>query len=50
MISTFDDKREAIEQWTKDPCGLSGVQGVEVGTKAFYERLTRIGTRSMDPG
>jgi ubiquinone/menaquinone biosynthesis C-methylase UbiE len=41
MISTFNDKREAIEQWTKDPCGLSGVQGVEVGTKAFYERIDK---------
>jgi len=39
MIAPFDDKREAIEQWTKDPCGFSGAQGVEVGTKAFYERV-----------
>jgi ubiquinone/menaquinone biosynthesis C-methylase UbiE len=39
MIAVFDDKREAIEQWTHDPCGLSGAEGVEVGTKAFYERV-----------
>lgn len=39
MSTSFDDKREAIEQWTKDPCGLSGAQGMEVGTKAFYERV-----------
>ncbi len=39
MRVPFDDKREAIEQWTKDPCGLSGALGVEVGSKAFYERV-----------
>ncbi|MCX5732872.1 MAG: class I SAM-dependent methyltransferase [candidate division NC10 bacterium] len=39
MSALFDDKREAIEQWTRDPCGFSGAEGVEVGTKAFYERV-----------
>jgi SAM-dependent methyltransferase len=39
MIAPYDDKREAAEQWTKDPCGFSGAQGVEVGTRAFYERV-----------
>jgi ubiquinone/menaquinone biosynthesis C-methylase UbiE len=39
MITAYDDKREAIEQWTHDPCGLSGAQDLEVGTKAFYERV-----------
>jgi ubiquinone/menaquinone biosynthesis C-methylase UbiE len=39
MSVRFDDKREAVEQWTQDPCGFSGVQGVEVGTKAFNERV-----------
>lgn len=41
MTIPCDDKREAIEQWTHDPCGLSGAQGFEIGTKAFYERVDR---------
>lgn len=41
MAGSFDDKREAIEQWTNDPCGLSGASGLEVGTRAFYERVDR---------
>jgi len=41
MTSAYDDKREAVEQWTQDPCGLSGAQGFEIGTKAFYERVDR---------
>lgn len=41
MAGSFDDKREATEQWTKDPCGLSGASGLEVGTKAFYERVDK---------
>lgn len=41
MITSYDDKREAIEQWTNDPCGLSGAQGLEIGSKAFYERVDK---------
>jgi len=41
MTTAYDDKREAIEQWTHDPCGLSGAQGIEIGTKVFYERVDR---------
>jgi SAM-dependent methyltransferase len=41
MVTAYDDKREAIEQWTYDPCGLSGAQGLEIGTRAFYERVDR---------
>lgn len=41
MITAYDDKREAIEQWTNDPCGLSGAQGLEIGSKAFYERVDK---------
>ena len=41
MVTAYDDKREAIEQWTHDPCGLSGAQELEIGTKAFYERVDR---------
>ena len=38
-MASLDDKREAIEQWTKDPCGLSGAQDLKVGTGPFYERV-----------
>lgn len=41
LVTAHDDKREAIEQWTHDPCGLSGAQGLEIGTRAFYERVDR---------
>lgn len=43
MLTTYayDDKREAIEQWTHDPCGFSGAQGLEIGSKAFYERVDK---------
>ena len=41
MRSAYDDKREAILQWTQDPCGASGAAGLEVGSKAFYERVDR---------
>ncbi len=41
MTTAYDDKREAIEQWTHDPCGLSGARGFEIGTKSFYERVDR---------
>lgn len=37
--TALDDKHEAIQQWTHDPCGLSGAHGLEVGTWAFYERV-----------
>jgi ubiquinone/menaquinone biosynthesis C-methylase UbiE len=41
MRGALDDKREAIRQWTHDPCGLSGASGLEIGTRAFYERVDR---------
>jgi ubiquinone/menaquinone biosynthesis C-methylase UbiE len=41
MAGLLDDKREAIEQWTHDPCGLSGARGLEVGTRAFFERVDK---------
>lgn len=39
MIHTYDDKREAVEQWTHDPCGLCGAEGLEIGSQAFYARV-----------
>jgi len=41
MIRPYDDKREAIEQWANDPCGLSGARGLEIGSKEFYERVDK---------
>ncbi len=39
MTPSYDDKRDAVKRWTSDACGLSGAQGLEVGTKAFFERV-----------
>lgn len=39
MVISYDDKREAIEQWTNDPCGLSGARGLEIGSREFFERV-----------
>ncbi|GAB1430609.1 hypothetical protein MASR2M18_14420 [Ignavibacteria bacterium] len=41
MPQPFDDKQEAIKQWTKDPCGKVGAQNLEVGTLEFYERINQ---------
>ena len=41
MVTSYNDKREAIEQWTNDPCGLSGARGLEIGSKEFYERIDK---------
>jgi SAM-dependent methyltransferase len=40
-IRQYDDKQEAIKQWTEDPCGISRVKDLEPGTKEFYERVDR---------
>jgi len=40
--TTIDkDKQESIRQWSEDPCGLVGANGLEVGTKEFYERINQ---------
>lgn len=36
---TYDDKQEAIKQWTEDPCGMSRVRDFEPESKEFYERI-----------
>jgi SAM-dependent methyltransferase len=41
QLVTDDDKRQAIEQWTNDPCGLADASGPEVGSLAFYQRVDR---------
>ncbi len=41
MIHTYDVKREAVEQWTHDPCGLCGAEGLEIGSQAFYARVDK---------
>jgi len=41
MSTIFDDKQEAIKQWTEDPCGKIGANGIEEGTLEFYERINQ---------
>ncbi|MBX7221044.1 MAG: class I SAM-dependent methyltransferase [Blastocatellia bacterium] len=37
----YNDKQEAIKQWTNDPCGLLGAKNYQIGTREFYERVDR---------
>ncbi len=39
MREQYDDKQEAIKQWTEDPCGRVGADNLEVGSREFYERI-----------
>jgi len=41
MTLAYDDKQEAIEQWTHDPCGAIGAASAEPGSRAFYEGVDR---------
>jgi len=34
-----DEKQETIKQWNNDPCGAVAADGIEVGSRAFYERI-----------
>jgi ubiquinone/menaquinone biosynthesis C-methylase UbiE len=38
---TDKDKLEIIRQWNNDPCEAVAAKGLEIGTKAFYERIDR---------
>ncbi len=40
-MTTYDDKKEAVKQWTHDPCGLLGAEGIEIGSREFYETVDR---------
>jgi len=35
----YDDKLEAVKQWTLDPCGAASAAGLEIGSREFYERI-----------
>lgn len=39
MSQQYDDKQEAIKQWTEDPCGKVGAGDLETGTLEFYEQI-----------
>ena len=41
MSGQYDDKQEAIKQWTEDPCGKVGAGDLEAGTHEFYQRINR---------
>ncbi len=37
----YNDKLEAIRQWTLDPCGAASGVRLQVGSREFYERVDR---------
>jgi ubiquinone/menaquinone biosynthesis C-methylase UbiE len=39
MKKHYDDKQEAIKQWTHDPCGISRAKGLEIYSREFYEKV-----------
>jgi ubiquinone/menaquinone biosynthesis C-methylase UbiE len=38
---TVRDKEEIIKQWNNDPCEAMAGKGLEVGSRAFYERIDK---------
>lgn len=41
MRKYYDDKQEAIKQWTNDPCGISRAKTLDIGTAEFYEAIDK---------